>query len=197
MSEDVGGPAGAAADGGDQPLPRGLAVFRRTLRAVGHAELAVAVAAFVAVVVLNVIQVTLRAFETSIFWVQEVSQLLALVAYFIGASSLFRSRHYIIIEFLVQRLGPALQRQIYFLAQLLAIVFCAIIVIESIQEVPLLLTNYSVILHLPKLYSHLPLIVGSASIVVTSVYYGLAVWTCGRRRPDLGVADLEKLVIAA
>ena len=197
MQGGNGSPSAPAAGGGDRPLPQGLAVFRQILRTVGHVELAVAVAAFVAVVLLNVIQVTLRAFDTSIFWVQEISQLLGLVAYFIGASSLFRSRHYIIVELLVQRLAPALQRHIYFLAQLLAIVFCAIIVVESIQEVPLLLTNYSVILHWPKLYSHLPLIVGSASIVVTSVYYGLAVWTCGRRRPDMAVADLEKLVIAA
>lgn len=196
MQEDGGGPQGPAAPRRKFPLPQGLAVCRRILREIGRVELTVAVAAFVAVVVLNVVQITLRPFGTSFFWGQEVSQSLALVAYFIGASSIFRSRHYIIVEFIVQKFAPAMQRLIYLLAQVLAIVFCMIIVVESLLEVPLLLTNYSVILHVPKLYSYLPLIIGSVSIVITSIYYSAAVWICGRQYPEMSVADLEHLVVA-
>lgn len=196
MQEEGGGPQGPAAPRRYFPLPQGLAVCRRILREIGRIELTIAVTAFVAVVVLNVVQITLRPFGAAFFWGQEVSQSLALVAYFIGTSSIFRSRHYIIVEFIVQRFAPAMQRQVYLLAQFLAIVFCMIIIVESLLEVPLLLTNYSVILHVPKLYSYLPLIIGSVSIVITSIYYGVAVWICGRHHPAMSVADLEHLVVA-
>ena len=85
---------------GRTPLPKGLAIFRQALRYVGRVELAVAVMSFTAVVVLNLTQITLRLFDSSIWWAQEVSLLLAMIAYFIGVSCVFRLRQFVRDQFL-------------------------------------------------------------------------------------------------
>jgi len=161
----------------------------------GLLELSVAVTAFTAVVLINILQITLRyGFATSIFWVQEISQLLMLVAYFIGASCVFRARHYVIVELLVERLTPRRQLHAYALAQLLTVVFCAVILLEALRELPRLMTVHSVILHLPKAYAYLPLAVASASMILTTAYYGLAVWRLAPGAPERSVAELEARV---
>lgn len=173
-------------------LPGYLVIFRRLLRGWGRVELAVAAAAFVAVVLINVAQITMRyGFSGSIFWVQEFSLLLMLVAYFIGASCVFRSRHYVIVQFFVERVKPAWQRRAYWLAQALTVVFCSVIVIEALAEAPRQMRTYSVILHFPRFFNFLPLIVASLSIILTSLYFALAVHSLGSRHPDRPVADIE------
>lgn len=158
-------------------------------------ELILAVAAFTAVVLVNIVQITLRyGFDSSIFWVQEISQLLMLVAYLIGASCVFRVRHYVIVEFLVERLAPHRQLYAYALAQGLTLLFCATILVEALAELPRLMTAYTVILHLPKAYAYLPLVIASASMIVTTAYYGLAVWRMAARSPGQPVAELEAMV---
>lgn len=173
-------------------LPGGLAVFRRVLRGWGRVELVVATCAFVAVVLINIAQITVRyGFEGSIFWVQEFSLLLMLVAYFIGASCVFRSRHYIIVEFFMERVSPAWQRRAYWLAQALTVIFCAVIMFEALAEAPRQLRTYSVILHFPRFFNYLPLIVASLSMILTSVYFTLAIHVLARRNPERPVAELE------
>lgn len=185
----------AAAEGGPGALSPGLVRWRRALRAWGLVELVVAAAAFTAVVLINILQITLRyGFDSSIFWVQEISQLLMLVAYFIGASCVFRARHYVVVELLVERLAPRRQLRAYALAQALTLIFCTVVLAEAAAELPRLMTAYSVILHLPKAYAHLPLVIASASMILTTLYYGLAVWHLAARSPGRSVAELEARV---
>lgn len=180
-----------AAIGGDH-LPRGLAVFRQALRWVGVVELTIAVAAFSSTVALNIIQISLRyAFDTSIWWAQEVSLLLMMIAYYIGISCVFRARHYVIIHFLVERFSHRTQLYLYYFAQLLTIVFCSVVLFESISIVEEFLTTYTVIMHLPIFYWTLPLMVASASMIVTSVYYTWAVSNVAPRIPGATLASLE------
>jgi TRAP-type C4-dicarboxylate transport system permease small subunit len=154
-----------------------------------------AVTAFTAVVLINIVQITLRyGFDSSIFWVQEISQLLMLLAYFVGASCVFRARHYVIVELLVERLAPRRQLHVYALAQALTALFCVVVLAEALAELPRLMTAYTVILHLPKAYAHLPLVIASASMVLTTLYYGLAVWSLAVRSPGRSVAELEARV---
>jgi C4-dicarboxylate transporter DctQ subunit len=177
-------------------LPQGLAVFRRTLRWVGSVELCIAVTAFSAAVGLNLIQISLRyAFSTSIWWAQEVSLLMIMIAYYIGISCVFRMRHYVIIHFLVERFPLRTQLYLYYFAQLLTIVFCLVVLIWGINVVPELLTTYSVIMHLPILYWTLPLLVASASMIVTTFYYSWAVWNAAARIPGASLASLEADVL--
>ena len=173
-------------------LPGGLAAFRRVLRAWGRVELVVAAGAFIAVVLINIAQITVRyGFEGSIFWVQEFSLLLMLVAYFIGASCVFRSRHYVIVQFFIERVAPRWQRMAYWLAQVLTIVFCAVIMFEALAEAPRQMRTYSVILHFPRFFNYLPLVIASLSMILTSLYFALAVHSLGSRDPQRPVASIE------
>jgi TRAP-type C4-dicarboxylate transport system permease small subunit len=173
-------------------LPQGLSVFRRALRWVGAVELTIAVVAFSSAVALNIIQISLRyAFDTSIWWAQEVSLLMIMVAYYIGISCVFRMRHYVIIHFLVERFSLRTQLYLYYFAQLLTIVFCSVVLFESIGVTEELLTTYTVIMHLPIFYWTLPLMVASASIIVTSIYYFWAMWNVATRIPGATIASLE------
>ncbi len=165
---------------------------RRLLQTWGRVELAVAVAAFIAVVLINIAQITVRyAFAGSIFWVQEFSLLLMLVAYFIGTSCVFRSRHYVVVQFFVERAPARWQRAAYWLAQTLTVSLCATIAYEVLAEAPHQLRTYSVILHYPRFYNYLPLLIASLSMIVTSVYFALAVYSLGAQAPHRSVADIE------
>lgn len=176
---------------GRTQLPKGLAIFRQALRYVGRVELAVAVMSFTAVVVLNLTQITLRLFDSSIWWAQEVSLLLAMIAYFIGISCVFRLRQFVVINFFVQRFSLRTQVGLYVLAQVLTIGFCATVFNVASDTIPRLMRTYSVILHLPMAYWTLTLMVASASMIITSLYFGLAVIAAARRMPGAGLDELE------
>ena len=123
----TGNAAAAAGPGGGGGLTEDLAGLRRILAWVGIAELWLAVAAFAAVVLLTIVQVGLRYFfEGSLWWAQEVSQMMILVAYFQGIAYAFKTRQYIVINFLAERLSPAAQLYCYLFAQVLVVVFCSV-----------------------------------------------------------------------
>jgi len=173
-----------------------LLVVRRVLALLGALELWLAVAALVAVVGLTIVQVVLRyGFETSIWWAQEVSQMLILVAYFQGISYAFKTRQDIVIDFFVQRLAPAVQLYCYLFAQFLIVVLCLVIVIESIILAPRQLLMKTYILHIPRVYLGLPLLLASLSMLVTSLYYSLAVWRGACAQPDKSLPEVERTLL--
>jgi len=162
---------------GGVKLPRWLATSRRGLRQIGRTELAIAVVSFSSVVVLNIIEISLRyALNQSIWWSQEVSLLLMMVAYYVGISCVFRMRQYVTIDILVERLPAAAQRYAYYFAQLCTVIFCLVALAAGFSMVPRLLTAYTVILHVPQFLMTLPLLWALASMTATTLYYGLAVW---------------------
>ncbi len=59
------------------------------------------------------------------------------------------------------------------------------------ETLPRLMRTYSVILHLPMAYWTLTLMVASASMIVTSLYFGLAVIVAAGRMPVAGLEELE------
>ena len=183
--------AAAGAGGGSQPTGD-LAGFRRVLALVGIAELWLAVAAFAAVVLLTIVQVGLRYFfDGSLWWAQEVSQMMILVAYFQGIAYAFKTRQYIVINFLAERLSPAAQLRCYLLAQLLVVVFCGVVLVEGVAILPRQYLMLTYILHIPRMYLGLPLLLAAVSMIATSVYYALAVWRASRREPDAAAPDIE------
>ena len=183
---DVGAPSG----GGRQT--EGLARYRRALGHVGTVELWLALVAFAAVVCLTIVQVTLRyGFAGSIWWAQEVSQMMIMVAYFLGATYVFKTRQYIVVSFLFDRFPKRVQLQVYLVAQALVIGVCGIIVFELISIAESQLSMRTVILHIPRFYGTLPLFWASVSMIATSVYYSVAVWRAAAGRPEVGLDDLE------
>lgn len=167
---------------GGVKLPAGMAALRRILEQIGRAELTIAVVSFSSVVVLNIIEISLRyALNRSIWWSQEISLLLMMVAYYVGISCVFRMRQYVTIDILVERLSPKAQLYAYYFAQLCTVIFCVVALAAGFIMIPRLLTAYTVILHVPQLYMTLPLLWALVSMIATTLYYGLAMW-CGRRQ---------------
>src|SRR6267154_1253890 len=82
-----------------------MSTFRRALAAVAFVELWVAMAAFVFVIVLTMVQVSYRyLLSGSIWWAQEIAQLAMLVAYFLGIAYVYKAKQDIIVGFLLKRL---------------------------------------------------------------------------------------------
>ena len=184
-----------AGDGRGQSS-RGLARFRRALGLVGAAELWLAATAFAAVVCLTIVQVTLRyVFASSLWWGQEVSQMMIMVSYFLGISYVYKTRQYIVISWLFDRISARLQLSIYLLAQVLIIGFCAVVVFELIAVAPNQLDMRTVILHIPRFYGTLPLMLASVSMIATALYYFFAVWRQAGDHPQEGLLGLESRLL--
>ena len=182
----------------ERSLPKGLALYRQVLKHLGRIEMVVALIGFCVTVILNCIQIALRwGFDKSIWWVQEVSLLMMMIAYFIGISCVYRLRHEVIIRFLVDRLPVRVQFCFYYVAEVMTIVFCSVVLISGIGDVPGLLTTYTVIMHLPEFYWTLPLLIASASMILTSVYYLAAMWTSSARQSqakDIDALEADVLI---
>ena len=177
---------------GDGRQTEGLARLRRALGHVGTVELWLALVSFAAVVCLTIVMVTLRyGFDGSIWWAQEVSQMMILVAYFLGAGYVFKTRQYIVVAFVFDRFPKSLQLYIYLLTQVLVIAFCCIVVVELIAIAESQLSMRTVILHIPRFYGTLPLFFASVSMIATSAYYAVAVWRAAASHPENGLHDLE------
>ncbi len=153
-------------------LPRGLAGFRQFLHVVGRVELYLAIAALILVVTISTAQVCLRyTMGASLWWAQEIAENTIMVAYFLGISYVFKTRQYIVIEF-VSGISPIrLQMAFYIAAQILAVVFAIGILYLVYLFAPTLMNMTTPILRLPAIITPAPLIVASAMIAVTSIYY--------------------------
>ena len=152
------------------PAPEGLAA--KALRLVGRLELLLMLVTFIGVVGLVSGQVFLRyVFNFGIVWAQEISQLLMLVAYFFGTSYVYKARQYLIIEFFFDRVPERWRLILYLATQALTVAFCTMLLVELIGIAPAQLRMKTHILHLPRLYSSLPLAIASASMAATAVYY--------------------------
>lgn len=183
----------AGPDSGDRSeSPGDLGVLRRVLELAGIAELWLAAGAFAAVVLLTIVQVTLRYFfAASLWWAQEVSQMMILVAYFQGTAYVFKTRQYVVINFLVERLPAVTQLHCYLFAQLLVVAFCGVVLVQGIGILPRQYLMLTYILHIPRMYLGLPLLFAAVSMIVTSVYYALAVRRAAHRDPGAAVPVIE------
>lgn len=167
--------------------------FAGALRLLGRVELAITVAAFCGVVSLVTAQVTFRyLFDIGLVWVQEISQLMILVAYFFGTSFVFEARQYLIISILFDRFNERVKLPLYLAAQILTTAFCIMLVVELLRIAPNQLYMKTYILRLPRFYSSLPLLIASASLALTAVYYGVAaVRAVVRQGPEVDIAAVE------
>lgn len=178
-------------------MPGWLAAFRSTLRAIGLMERYLAAATFLAVVALNCGEVAMRyLFKASLWWSQEVSLLMMLVAYFFGASYVFKSRQYVVVDLLVKRFRPRLQVRLYVLTQMLIGLVCGVILVESIKLAPGQFHFHTFILGIPKFYSTVPLLLAALSLLATALYYGIAVpWAARSRDRDAPLSEVEGEVL--
>ena len=144
----------------------------RALGLLGWIELAITVAAFTSVIVLVSAQIFFRyVLDVGLVWVQEVSQLLILTAYFFGISFVFKSRRYLIVSILFDRFPEAAKLPLYIGCQVLTAAFCAMLFVELLGIAPQQLYMKTYILQIPRFYSSLPLLVASISMTLTAIYY--------------------------
>ena len=154
-----------------------MGTFRKALAAIGFVELWVAMAAFVFVIVLTMVQVGYRyLFAGSIWWAQEIAQLAMLIAYFLGIAYVYKAKQDIIVGFLLSRLPRHLQVGLAIFSQIVVAVFCVVLVSTGLALAPTQLVFFTYILNIPRFYSTLPLIVASSSMAATAVYYAMAAW---------------------
>ncbi len=176
-----------------------MRTFRKVLAAIGFVELWVAMAAFVFVIVLTMVQVIYRyAFAGSIWWAQEIAQLGMLIAYFFGIAYVYKAKQDIVIGFLVSRLSRRVQVMLTLFTQITIIVFCLFLVVTGLELAPAQLVFFTYILNIPRFYSTLPLIVASASMAVTALYYAIVAWQSRNLAAEAAEeAERETLIVAA
>jgi TRAP-type C4-dicarboxylate transport system permease small subunit len=173
--------------------------FRKILAAIGLVELWVAIAAFIFVVGLTMVQVLYRyLLAGSIWWAQEIAQLAMLVAYFFGIAYVYKARQDIIVGFLVSRLPRRVQFALTIFTQILIALFCLFLVVTGLELAPAQLVFFTYILNIPRFYSTLPLILASASMTATAVYYAIVAWQ-SRKLPlwEAEEADRNALIVVA
>jgi TRAP-type C4-dicarboxylate transport system permease small subunit len=173
--------------------------FRKVLAAIGFAELWVAIAAFVFVVGLTMTQVLYRyLLAGSIWWAQEIAQLAMLVAYFFGIAYVYKAKQDIIVGFLVSRLSRRVQIALSICTQALIVMFCVFLVATGLELAPAQLVFFTYILNIPRFYSTLPLIIASASMAMTAIYYAIVAWQSRKLSlEDAEQADRDTLIVVA
>ena len=178
---------------GEAPADVPESLDHRLIRLVGRAELVVTLAAFCGVVALVSVQVALRfLFAYGLVWVQEVAQLLILVAYFLGTSYVYKARHYLLIGILFDRPPERLRIALYLAAQVVTAAFCLMLFVKLCGLAPAQLRMKTYILQVPRFYSSLPLLIASASMALTAVYYGARTGLAARARGDSAhLAEIE------
>ena len=174
-----------------------MQTYRKVLAAIGFVELWVAVVAFVFVVLLAITQVLYRyLLAGSIWWAQEIAQLAMLVAYFFGIAYVYKAKQDIIVGFLVSRLSRRPRVALAILTQVAIAVFCVFLVVTGLELAPAQLVFYTYILNIPRFYSTLPLIVASASMALTAIYYAIAAWQSRNLTAEAAEQAERKALIA-
>ena len=96
-------------------------------------------------------------------------------AYFFGISYVYKAKQYLVIDVLFEQLTDRVKVVLFVIAQVLTALFCLMIVVELLGIAPGQLRMKTYILRFPQFYSSVPLLIASASMTVTAIYYGVRV----------------------
>jgi TRAP-type C4-dicarboxylate transport system permease small subunit len=143
----------------------------RVLRAVGHAELAVAIAAFLATCGVVGANALLRyAFNSSLVWSEEVALLATNVFVFVGAAVIMKARADIAVSLVLARLRPAPRTLVRIATQLATVAFFGCLLAAALSLWPLQRNSTTLILDINRYWFTLPLAWAALSMLVTGVY---------------------------
>lgn len=179
-------------------LPKGLAIFRQLLAGIGRAELVLATASLIIVVVLSAAQAFLRYFGGgSLWWAQEVAETTILVSYFLGISYVFKTRQEIYIEFTALLTPLGVQMLMFVFEQLVALAFTLTLLWLVWLFAPTMLNMQTPLLKLPGWVPFFPLILSTAMISLTSIYYCLfGLWAFASGLRDESLREVEQRGLA-
>jgi C4-dicarboxylate transporter DctQ subunit len=124
------------------------------------------------IVLLTGISVVLRyGFNYSLHWSQEITLLCAQYLYFIGAAYLFKTREYIIIEFLFERFPDSVKVPCAMFMHIVMLIFLGIVFWQGYLMQLVEVNIQSFVLNWPRNYWSLPILLSSVSIGFTLLYY--------------------------
>ena len=133
-------------------------------------EIGISVAIMIAITSLNGAEILSRyVFGKSIYWAQEMTLFLAMWMVFFGAGVLFKRKHYIVINFFMDRFSRKKQYFMFLFVNCLMLTFLVFLITSSIR-LEILQSNFkSMGLHIPVNFFIMPISVGSVSIFLTTV----------------------------
>lgn len=132
--------------------------------------IAISILMLVAMVGAHSLDITARAVQrASVSWVQEFSILAAMWVYFFAYALIAKDDQYIRVDFLVARLRPRLRSGIDLLARAATIAFHAIVVWFGLETYRFLGLFKTSVLEWPESLFVVPLLLGSADILLTEM----------------------------
>lgn len=168
--------------------------FGLVLRLLGQVELGVAVFSFCVSIILVIAQVGARQIGMSLWWGQEWAQLLMMYAYFLGVSHLYQVRQMIVMGLVFSRLPRYWRKHFYVATQLAVILFCACVIVSAWKIMPMELRFPSFVIQVPRFYWTVPLMIASLSMILTSVYFIVAVIRHRAKDGETEIRDVERAV---
>lgn len=167
-----------------------LAGFRRLFSWFVKLEIAASVGALAAICVLTLAVIVGReVMNTSILWAEEISLLMMKIVVFEGAAGMYALRAYIVVDGLTDTFPVRARSWVHLFGWLVIGGFATTVAWQGLMTYPSQIAVRTYLLELPKFYFMVPLIVGAASIVITSIYYALATFCSIRSGKDVGTPD--------
>ena len=156
-------------------MARFLAAYRRVLAAIGDVEWAVAIVMMAVMVLCIFAQVVSRyLFGQPLVWVEELSTYAFIWGSFVGASVGLKRGIHLKIESFVARLSHPARRALRIGLDALMIAFCVVLTVNGVNAMRIFEWHQRTIalpVELPRyLFYSLPLILASASMVLTLVH---------------------------
>lgn len=161
-------------------MRHGLQLYGRVLSWLVNVEIVASIIALATVCIVTLAAIVARELlNSSLLWAEEISILLMKVVVFQGAAGIYARRAYIVVDGLTARFSPRAQWLVSLFGWLLIAVFAAIACREGILTYRSQMAVRSYLLELPRFYFTVPLILGTATIALVSLYYLLATLHAG------------------
>lgn len=153
-----------------KPYLRIRKLHKKFLRNYEKVEIVISASIMVAITVLNGAEILSRyVFGKSIYWAQEMTLFLAMWMVFFGAGVLFKRKHYIVINFFLDRFSYKIKYIVFIFVNLLMLSFLIFLITSSIQLEIHQSYFKSMGLHIPVNFFIMPISVGSVSIFITII----------------------------
>jgi len=116
-------------------------------------------------------------------------------AYFFGISYVYKSKQYLVIDVLFEKFNDRVKVVLFVISQILTILFCMMLFVELLGIAPGQLKMKTYILRFPQFYSSIPLLIASASMVLTSIYYLIKILTeFNQSDPSISFKKIEESI---
>ena len=116
-------------------------------------------------------------------------------AYFFGISYVYKAKQYLVIDVLFEKFNDRVKVVLFVISQILTILFCMMLFVELLGIAPGQLRMKTYILRLPQFYSSIPLLIASASMVLTSIYYLIKILTeFNQSDPSISFKKIEESI---